>query len=573
MFCERPSWTESLGTLKHHQANRSTIVGRQSVITSRFRGFLSLVALMILPLQLVAQEESDYQIIVPDQQLITGSLSLSTDYRSSNQDYAPSGANTYGSLVVEHQFSSGRIPVDFTFSTQKDLRGDPYLRFGVHPEFFKGAVRLHGGDFYPEGTSLIVGGASLFGGGIDVEAGNIRGGAWYGTIDRPTTFGSDTLSSEPSRIGLGARIGFGSNDKGFVDFSLTHIIDDSVSAVDSPLLAQENTIAGTEFFLPLFSNKLTIEGEGAIAAWSSDIEAGELESGLPFFTARESSQFDGAARFGVRYAPSWNVAVGLSGRWIGPGYVTLTQPYMQNDLFEATLSPSLTLFDGRLYTNGSIGVQWDNLRNTKEGTTRELVGSFFASMQTTDWLDLSLSYNNYGSSSDHANDTVRYGYLSRSLTFSPTAYWNGLGGSNIGSISLSLQNGKTRNVGGSFSESSVASLQGTWALAFPSLLSLTTGFGYSTTDANGTAIDVISANETVSHSFLEGKLNGGITFGASHYQNDGGTSLDLSGTLSYDLGRPGILSFVLSNSLDKGFGGQNRSSRELYGALRYGMQL
>ncbi len=290
------------------------------------------------------------------------------------------------------------------------------------------------------------------------------------------------------------------------------------------------------------------------------------------FTPRISSQFDAAAQLGIHYAPSYSFSVSVDGSWIGPGYVSLAQPYMKNDVFALSLAPTFSLFDGKLYTSGAVGVEWDNLRGTKEARTQELHGSLYSTWNAAEWLTLNMAWSDYGASSDHANDTVRYGYVARSLTFSPTFYWQGFGGSNSGTITASQQSGKMRNPDGTFSESTVTGIDGMWSITFPSALSLSTHTGYSQANAESYSSDIIRFDETLSHILLKGKLIGSVTLGASHYLgSEGGTSLDFRTQFSYDMASFGRLSLSFSNSYGEGFGSNTHPTRELYGAVRYGL--
>ena len=538
-----------------------------SILSTTFQRFLLLTLILFCSGKIFAQDAGNGGEELLQRRPFTGSLSLTTEYRSIDQEesYRSSGGNLFGFASVEHQFSSGRIPVDVAFSTEDNSRGDSYLRFGVHPELLNGRLKLHAGDFYAEASDLTVGNASLFGVGGSLQGGKFRGGVWYGSVERPA-FWNDTLQEDTRRTLVGGKVGFGTDEGGFFDVTASHVLDDAGSD-------EENLMIGGNFFLPIIGQKLTVMGEGVVVAWSSDLAAEEVEADIPFFTPRESSQFDGAASFALYYAPSGGSTIGFSSRWIGPGYVNLAQPYSQNDLFETMLTPSLTFFDGRIYTTGSLGIQWDNLRKTKEGRTTEIVGSLFTTIRPISSVSLSFSYNDFGASSDHANDTVRYGYLSRSLSFAPTLYWNGFGGVQVGSVNASLQKGKTRNVGGDFTESSVCTVDLIWSLTLPSMFSLTSGLGYTATDVADYQTEMFSARETISHVLLSGKLSGTLTFGVSHYQAEGRTAFDLSGGVTYDLGYPGLLSLTFSNSVDNGFGSQTGTNRELYGALRYGLRI
>ena len=546
---------------------------RRVILSSRFRGFLPLLLLILLWNDLSGQEIGENLPFQPKS--FSGSISLATEYRSADRDYHSEEGNLFASAFLEHRFSSGRIPVDMMFSTLGSNEKEYYLRLGIHPEFLNGGVRLHAGDFYTDASELTLSTTSLFGGGVEVEGGIFRGAAWYGEIDRPWSLEEKNVEPEGKRIVLGGRLGLGKEERGFVDLTANRIADNNnnngLTSGDS--ISEENLMAGIAFFLPLLDRKVSIRGEGGVAAWSSDLSAAEIGDPLPFFTPRQSSQFDGAASLELRYTPSWQHSAGISARWIGPGYVSLAQPYLRNDLFAITLNSSLTFLDGRLTTNGSVGMEQDNLRGTREGRTTQLIGTLFTTYRPADWLMLSSSYNDFGATSDHANDTLRYGYVSRSFLFSPTFFWKGLGGSQIGSINLSVQDGQSRNPGGEFVGTSVESLDGSWSLLLPSMFSTTTRAGYSRTEGEGYRNDLLTIAQTLSHTLSEGKLSGSFTLGLSHYLNEGGIVLDLNGSIVWNPGLPGTLSLTLSNSLEEGFGSQRETTRQFHAALRYGVRL
>lgn len=67
-------------------------------------------------------------------------------------------------------------------------------------------------------------------------------------------------------------------------------------------------------------------------------------------------------------------------RRIDPGYRSMGAYFMNNDLENLTITPSMSLFKRKLNLRGSIGVQHDNLRNTKRATSIRTISAIHASI-------------------------------------------------------------------------------------------------------------------------------------------------------------------------------------------------
>jgi hypothetical protein len=301
-------------------------------------------------------------------------------------------------------------------------------------------------------------------------------------------------------------------------------------------------------------NFLQIAGETAVSALSNDTRTAEVKD-VPgvvknIFTPRYSSQVDGASTLSLNIIPSSNWSVRLSGRWVGPGFVTLGYTQLPNDVVEGTVAPAVRLFDGKLYARGSLGLQWNNVRNNRISTTRRTIGNLSLNGQFTSDVGMDLQYSNYGMRSAARNDTLRIDNIAQSLTVSPRYSFTSFGGMSTAILSYSRQDYTDYNTvtGGLSNNKSQTGLL-VWSLVFPSSLNFATSLMYTISETSILNTKVKSVNETVGHSFFDNKLTTSVTVGYNIVQVTG-TDGQFSGRLmaSYSMGRGGTFTMMLSSS-------------------------
>jgi hypothetical protein len=287
-----------------------------------------------------------------------GSLSLAGELYSSNGIPARRTRDDARAVFTPTITLFDQITLPFEVYISNTDRGyqQPFNQFGVSPHFWNW-LTLHGGYFSSQISDLTFGDTRLLGGGIDLTPGNFRFSFLYGRSQ--SAVAADTvreIRGEFARNIMAAKIGYGNTNSWFIDMNFMHAIDDSTSltlpqagvASDSILALYttaptENAVGSLAFGMSFFESHVRLKAEAAISAFTNDIRSprlGNTQSFGSLFTPRTSSQVDGATTVNINILPANGVSVGLAGRWVGPGFVTLGYAQMPNDVMQYTIAPS-----------------------------------------------------------------------------------------------------------------------------------------------------------------------------------------------------------------------------------------
>jgi hypothetical protein len=290
------------------------------------------------------------------------------------------------------------------------------------------------------------------------------------------------------------------------------------------------------------------------------------------FTPRTSSQLDGATSLVMSIIPVNDISVALSGKWVGPGFVTLGYAQMPNDAAQYTISPAFQLFHHTTSLRTSFGIQYNNLRNNHLSTTQRTITSIGITTQPVQSFGLELDYSNYGMRSAPRNDTLRIDNISQSLTVSPRYSFAGLGGMNVLVFNYSLQSFQDFNVvSGGLSDNKSNTGVITWVLALPSAYSLSTNLMVTSAVASSAKTTIRGVTETVGHAFFDNILSTSLTLGYNLF-----TVSSTSGQFvvrinaSTSMGKDGTLSLMLtSNRFNYSDPTAGQSYGEYQGSLSY----
>lgn len=503
---------------------------------------------LLYTLNSVAQPASDPQPI-----RLSGTLNLSAE------GYGISGANPrYPSSIARAilqanvtLFDQIQLPFQLFLSTQQLALQQPFNQFGVSPKFFDGKLTLHAGYFALQLSELTFGDARILGGGIETDLGTFRVSALYG--ETRTALQADTTQNffgQYQRRAFAAKIGAGQLNAFHIALNIMYAVDDSnsIRALTTTLPPSENLAASLAFGFPI-TDRIDVSGEIGASLFSNDIRSPKIDDfNLPIFTTRFSTQLDGAATVSINTRPIDDLTIGLNGRWIGPGYVSLGYVQLQNDLFDLTLSPSMRLFSGNLLLRGSFGMRKSNLRSNRLANSSRTIANFSATAQISPSIGLDAQYSNYGIRTAPRNDTLRIENVAQSLVLSPRFQFTLFEAPANLFVSYSLQDVNDQSIlGGAINRNTTHTLLASWSQSFQSPLTLATTLLYNNASVGGTNISILSLTETAGYSFLEDRLSMSLT-GGINIVNSSGSDTQLTGNLSasYSFGAYGTLSLNLS---------------------------
>ena len=511
---------------------------------------------------------------------LEGSINLSSELYSSQGIDERRPHSAYRAILAPTLVLFDQIRLPFELYVTSEDRGfrQPFNQFGVNPQF-GGWLTLHGGYFSERISDLTFGDSRILGGGVELTPGNIRVSFLYGMIQR--SIDPDTLNGfrgAYERWAWAAKVGYGAESDFHFHLNVMRAWDDSSSLANAlpDVTPLENIAASVQLGVPLVGRAVFLSGEFAVSALTNNTRSPELDdvpsSVSNVFTPRTSSQVDGAATASLMIIPSNVWSLQFTGRWVGPGYVTLGYAQLPNDVLDGTIAPTARLFGNKLTLRGSLGLRYNNLRNTRLATTKRIIGNLGISLQPAPEWGVDLQYSNYGMQSNPRNDTLRIDNISQSFTVSPRYTFQAFGGTSTAFVSYSLQSFTDFNtVTGALSDNKTNTGVVSWINAWPSTLTSTTSLMYTSAAMQLLETIVRSINETIGYSFFDNKLITSLTAGYTQVRTTGDDG-QFTGrlTLGYSPGTWGTFTISLSTS-QYNFDPSSASAsyREHMGSLQY----
>jgi hypothetical protein len=256
----------------------------------------------------------------------------------------------------------------------------------------------------------------------------------YGRFQRAVEEDTTNVSVQPAykRIGYAGKIGYGT-DQAFFDVIYLHAIDDSASLSHPPqkidLFPQENSILGLNTKVKIIE-QLVFDGEVAASFLTRDIRSPVIDSTqIPkslqwIINTRSSTSLLIASTTGLTLrVPHFNLRLGYER--VEPDYTSLGAYYFTTDIENYTFAPGFDAFDNKLRVNGSVGIQNDNVLNTKLARTQRVIGSGNISINTAQVFGLDMNYANYSTQqgtnpkSTLINDSTRVSSIAQSASVTP----------------------------------------------------------------------------------------------------------------------------------------------------------
>lgn len=499
-------------------------------------------------------------------------------YSSSGIDPRQPGNMQYGIVRASVMlWDMVELPFELYFTTGQTRFQQPFNQFGVSPKI-SNWLTLHAGYFSTRFSDLTFGDLRLLGGGFELTPGNFRLKAVYGRSRQAIE--PDKVSFAPgvySQTAYAVSLGYGNLSKSYFNINLFHAKDDSTSVKSDSVrvMPAENLVTSVDFGIR-FGEYVTLRGEGALSAYSSNLNSEKLDNvkvDVPgfLFTPNASSRIDGAGMLSLDINPSAYWSVSLGARWVGPGFNTLGYALMPNDLLEYSLSPRLRLLGNKLILRSRIGLRYNNLRDNRMATTSRFTGMLSATYQITRMFGIDGNYSKNQIESGHKIDTLRISNVFDSYTLTPRLSFQALGGNNNVMLTFSYQNSSDKNAyTQNLNNVKTSGVNVIHILTFPSSLSLSTTLLY-----NKTAMDLYNStithvSETVGKRFFKDRLNTSASIGVNWVEvTDKSTQLVFRVNATYSLKKYGSLSFFITNNSYRGYGVISQSYSEIYGNLQY----
>lgn len=400
-----------------------------------FKSYSIVLLLVVLSYSWNGWAQSRDSIPKPKKFGLFGSIGLGTQFYSNLEGAARNRPGTWmisGSPVV--RLFGYDAPLSFTLSEQDRSFQQPFNLMGFSPRF-KWAT-LHFGFRSLHFSNYTLSGIPVLGVGVELNPGKLRIAAQYGRFNRAVSrldslgaFGIGNRLSY-SRWGYAAKVGFGSRSSYF-DFIFLKAWDDSGSVsrnlADSVRLnPAENVVLGFNTRWQ-FSPTLALEADAAYSAYTGDVrEAVNQESGWNqnagfLMKQRLSTSLTGAGRVAISYShPIFGLQ--LEYRQVAPDYRSMGIFFVQSDIEQYLVSPSIGLFRQRMRLSGSVGLQSDNIQRNRVATTQTLISSAILSLSPGNGAyGIDLAYSNFGINQrpglQRLSDTIRLAQNNHSVNF------------------------------------------------------------------------------------------------------------------------------------------------------------
>lgn len=350
------------------------------------------------------------------------------------------------------------MPFSFSYSNTQKTYTQPFNKFKLDPSYKW--VHLLVGTNTIEMSPYTLSDHEFTGVGVELTPGNWKIAGMYGRLNKAIEY--DPLEENYNtvaykRYGYAGMVGYNS-ESGEYKATFFHGEDDQNSLhnyipEECVVLPQKNTAVSasvTQRFLKYFY----VKGEYAFTLFNSNICTDE---GAPVET---KSFIDRVfhKHFSDKYADAINAALGYQGKYWGlsfnferitPYYSTLGGYYFNNDLMNYTIAPNVKLFEGKLSLSGNFGLQYNNLDDDKQQTTRRLVYSANAAYNSGKAFTTSLSFSNFSTFTKvrptsypymtNSLDSLNFYQVSRSISSSSSLTFGSESLKDVLSLMLSYQ--------------------------------------------------------------------------------------------------------------------------------------
>ena len=331
--------------------------------------------------------------------------------------------NSYYTGSLNFSVYGASIPLTFMYSNNQGSFTHPFNQFGIHPSYkwIKGHIGYATMSFSP----YTLNGHLFLGAGVEIDPpGIFYGSVMYGRLKKAVDFDSTNVNrlAAYKRMGYGFKIGIAKNDN-FIDITLfkARDIENSINytGAENQILPQENSVMSVSFNKTLGAN-LLLRGEIAGSYLSTDIRTERipennvlLKPPIWFMPSRASTINRNALKTNLEYRQN-RYSIGLGYERVDPEYQTLGAYYFTNNMENTTLNFSVNFFENKVSISGNMGLQKDNLDNSKMNNTRRFVGSGNLNYIPGERLNLNLAYSNFTSFTnvrstfDYINETDLY---------------------------------------------------------------------------------------------------------------------------------------------------------------------
>lgn len=316
---------------------------------------------------------------------MTGGLNLNSTYATSLMSEGKTqpffvGANANLNL----QLWGYNAPLSFSYTNKQMTMTNPYNKFTLQPQYKW--VRLYIGTSNMSFSKWSYQGLNVNGGGIELTPEKFKLSMFAGKLQSANQ--TTSTNTNPDRIAMGFKLG--SKTKKTTWQAIWFYAYDQGGNINPttgiPPTYMRNIVG--DILIKSSWKRYTFDVNWATSAISQSLGSSEGSSeGLGAY------KYHHAMNFGLS-RKIYNANVALRYERVAPNYVTLGTTFSGNDMERYFTQLGSSLFKGRLNTNGSLGIERNNLTGLKNNSTSKWVGNMSLSYQLSQKWNMQFSGSN-----------------------------------------------------------------------------------------------------------------------------------------------------------------------------------
>ena len=370
-----------------------------------FKGFWLFVVLLFSLQILQAQDLENIKNAKPF--TINGNVGLNSVFYNASGIENRQSPFSYGLNANLNMSVYGVLELPFSFvwyNQQSSYNYPSFNSFGLSPKYKW--ITAHFGHRNMRLSEYTLNGHTFLGAGVELTPGKFRFAAMYGKFNQNSDNDPYMADSIPrfTRRGWAAKMGYGT-EKSFVDVSMLRIGDDMQNYTPSMNPAAPTPMQNLAFGLTTkvaITPKLSFSFDGALSVItrnlsdSTDIKLTGFGTSLvqKMMTINTSSGYSTAFKTNIAYQFTDRLGAAFEYKRLDPDYESLGAYFFNNDLELYTISANAGLLKNKLMLRGSLGIQRDNLGNTKKATSGRTVGSLGANYNINQNWGIDVNYSN-----------------------------------------------------------------------------------------------------------------------------------------------------------------------------------
>lgn len=282
-------------------------------------------------------------------------------------------------------------------------------------------LTFHIGHHNLQISQFTLNGHTILGGGIELFPSLFRFAGTYGRFRRdidPTDFMDQFALPSYNRWGFAAKIGVG-NTNNYLDLIVLRVEDKTASldpANAKGVTPNNNGILSIHSFQKLFKQKLELEGELALSAYTEDMTNQEEDSTnfmLPkiagyLINKNSTTHYSKAINVSLKYqqyqSHSTTEKKALSGYFvkaiyerIDPDYKSMGTYYLRNDLQRIRLTAQLRFNQNKVIVSPQLGYENNDLDAKRIARNKRFIGGINTTIRISGSSLISLNYLNFNS--------------------------------------------------------------------------------------------------------------------------------------------------------------------------------